>query len=425
MKESAGKILMVVENPYPWDSRVKKEAMKLFEFGYEVSVITKKYPEQSTHQILDGINIYRVPWFEVFRKSTESKSKLLSLFRNIATKSGYVIEYFYFTFIVFLFSIYVLIKKGFDVIHTHNPPDTLFLIGLFYRILGKKFVFDHHDLSPELFLSRYKTKGGFIYNALLLEEKLCLRSANLIIATNESYKEIDIKRGKKKPEDIFIVRNGPDLDLFKPVEPDSELKNSGKKILVYIGVMGPQDGVDYLLRSLNILVQEYQRKDFYCLIIGPGDSLEDLRKLRKELNLEEYCVLTGKIPFDDLLKFLSTADICVDPNPSNPLNDYSTWIKVMEYMSFGKPIVSYNLKETRYSAQKAALYAKPNDENEFTRLIIQLMDDPKLRDEMGQFGKERVEKELSWDVVSQNLLDAYKKLLPDKFSINNSIDSTS
>ena len=265
-------------------------------------------------------------------------------------------------------------------------------------------------LSPELFLSRYNTKGGIIHKILLLEEKLCLRSANLVIATNESYKEIDILRGKKRPEDIFVVRNGPDLNLFKLVEPDQDLKKTGKTILVYIGIMGPQDGVDYLLRSLHILISMFNRKDFYCLIIGPGDSLNDLKNLREELNLKEYCDFTGKIPFSDLLRYLSTADICVDPNPSNPLNDYSTWIKVMEYMSLGKPIVSYNLKETRYSAQGAALYATPNNEREFSQKIIQLIDTPSLREEMGQFGMNRVKNELAWDIVSENLLLAYKKL---------------
>ncbi len=414
MKASAGKILMIVENPYPQDTRVRNEANKLYKAGYNVSVIAKKYPNQQITENVSGVKVYRVPWFEVFKKSTESKSFILKLLFKIATKLGYIIEYFYFTFAAFIYSLVVLIKEGFDVVHLHNPPNTLFLIGLFYRIFGKKFVFDHHDLSPELYLSRYKTTGGIIHKALLLEEKLCLRSANLIIATNESYKEIDIKRGNKKPEDIFIVRNGPDLNLFREVEPDTELKNSGKKILVYIGVMGPQDGVDYLLRSLHILVNEFKRKDFYCVIIGPGDSLEDLKALREELNIQDYCRFTGKIPFEDLLTYLSTADICVDPNPSNPLNDYSTWIKVMEYMSLGKPIVSYNLKETRFSAREAALYATPNDEREFAQRIIELMDNPSLREEMGRFGKQRVQNELAWDIVSENLLAAYRKLLPDK-----------
>jgi glycosyltransferase involved in cell wall biosynthesis len=423
MKASAGKILMIVENPFPQDPRVKNEATKLADAGYKLSVIAKRYPDQTMQETLFGVNIFRVPWFEVFKKSTESNSKLFALFLRIATKVGYIIEYFYFTFVAFLYSLYILFKAGFDVIHLHNPPNTLFVIGLFYRILGKKFVFDHHDLSPETFLSRYNAKDGIIPRILLLEEKLCLRSANLVIATNESYKKIDIKRGKKKPEDIFVVRNGPDLNLFKPVEPDLDLRKTEKKILVYIGVMGPQDGVDYLLRSLHILVNEFNRKDFYCVIIGFGDSLNDLRKLREELNLQEHCIFTGRIPFNDLLKYLSTADICVDPNPSNPLNDYSTWIKVMEYMSFGKPLVCFDLKETHYSAQDAAIYVTPNDEKEYAQAIITLMDDPKLREEMGEFGKQRVEKALEWNIVSENLLAAYRKLLPDKLPIKTKINS--
>lgn len=417
MKESAGKILMIVENPYPQDTRVRNEANKLFKAGYKVCVIAKKYPNQTLSEDVFGVKVYRVPWFEVFRKTTEAKSLIVKILYKIGTKLGYIIEYFYFTFAAFLYSFIILLKEGFDVVHLHNPPNTLFIIGLFYRIFGKKFVFDHHDLSPELYLSRYKTTGGLIHKILLLEEKLCLRSANIVIATNESYKEIDIVRGKKKPDDIFIVRNGPDLNIFREVEPDYELKNSGKKILVYIGVMGPQDGVDYLLRSLHILVNTFNRKDFYCVIIGPGDILDDLKEMREELKLQDYCRFTGKIPFDDLLKYLSTADICVDPNPSSPLNDYSTWIKVMEYMSLGKPIVSYNLKETRYSAQNAALYATPNDEKEFAEKIIELMDNPHLRKEMGNYGKQRVKNELAWEIVSENLLTAYKKLLPDKISV--------
>jgi len=414
MKVSAGKVLMIVENPYPQDSRVRNEAMRLVNAGYIVNMIAKKYPNQSNRENVRGVEVFRVPWFEVFSKTTESNSKFISLLYKIGTKLGYIIEYFYYTFVSFLFALYVFLTRGFDVIHIHNPPDTLFVVGLFFRLIGKKFVFDHHDLSPELFLSRYNITGGLIYKVLMIEEKLCLRSANLVIATNESYKAIDIKRGNKKPEDIFVVRNGPDLSIFHLVEPDVELKKSGKKIFVYIGVMGPQDGVDYLLKALSSLVSKFNRKDFYCIIVGPGDSLDDLKKLREELNLQEYCRFTGKIPFHDLLKYLSTADICLDPNPSNPLNDQSTWIKIMEYMSLGKPIVSFDLKETRFSAQEAALYATPNDVNEYAEKIITLMDSTDLREKMGKYGKERVEKHLAWQVVSEKLLDAYKKLIPIK-----------
>lgn len=414
MKVLAGKILMIVENPYPQDTRVRNEATRLSAAGYKLTIIAKKYPKQVSKEMIDQIQIYRVPWFKVFDKTTESKSKMLTILFNIGTKLGYIIEYIYFTLSAFIYTLFVLLKEGFDVIHIHNPPNTLFLIGLFYRIIGKKFVFDHHDLSPELFLSRYNTHGGLIYNILLLEEKLCLKSANVVIATNESYKAIDIKRGKKRPESIFIVRNGPDLKKFKIVPPEENIRKLGKQIFVYIGEMGPQDGVDYLLKSLAVLINEFNRKDFYCIIIGKGDAVPDLINLKNELNLDAFVKFTGHIPFDELLRKLASADICLDPNPSNPLNDQSTWIKIMEYMSFGKPIVSFDLRETRYSAQNAALYAKPNDIREYAKKIITLMDNPELRKEMGNYGKKRVEEELAWSVVSENLLLAYGVLFNTK-----------
>lgn len=411
MKEFVGKILMIVENPYPQDTRVRNEATKLTEAGYKVSVIAKKYPNQNSTETLSGINIYRIPWFKVFDKTIEKQNQLLSLIYRVGTKIGYIVEYLYYTFATFLYSFYIFVKEGFDVIHIHNPPNTLFVVGLFFRILGKKFVFDHHDLSPELFLSRYNVKDGLIYKILMIEERLCLRSANIVIATNESYKAIDIKRGNKKPENIFIVRNGPDLKKFKALSLDKIFKIEGKKLLVYIGEMGPQDGVDYLLKSLHVLVNDQSRKDFYCVIIGKGDAVPDLIKLKDKLLLDEFVRFTGHIPFEELLRFLFSADICLDPNPSNPLNDQSTWIKIMEYMSLGKPIVSFELKETKFSAQKAALYAIPNDIYDYAKKIAKLMDNPMLRSEMGTFGKNRVETQLSWDVVSEDLLQAYKKLL--------------
>lgn len=418
MKESVGRVLMLVENPFPQDHRVRNEAVKLATSGYQVSVIAKKYPNQPITETFQGIHIYRVPWFEVLKKSTESNSRFISKLYNIGTKIGYITEYLYYTIASFFFSIYISLTRGFDVLHLHNPPNTLFWVGAFHKLFGKKFVFDHHDLSPELFLSRYNIQGGLIYKTLLLEEKLCLRAANVVIATNESYKAIDMKRGNKKAEDIFIVRNGPDLNKMKPVEPDPELKKMGKTILIYIGVMGPQDGVDYLLRSLYHLVNDYNRKDFYCVIVGYGDSLEDLKKLRVELKLEDYCRFTEEIPFADLLRYLSTADIGLDPNPSNPLNNHSTWIKVMEYMALGKPIVAFDLKETHYSAQDAAIYVTPNNEKEFAQAIITLIDNPDLRKQKGEFAKQRVYNELAWEKVSVKLLDAYKYLLPNKIPVS-------
>jgi glycosyltransferase involved in cell wall biosynthesis len=277
-------------------------------------------------------------------------------------------------------------------------------------LFGKRFVFDHHDLSPELYLSRFGTYSHIVYRALITIEKLSLRLADIVIATNESYKAIEILRGKIKREHIFVVRNGPDLNRVRLVPPDEKLKMMGKNILGYIGVMCPQDGVDYLLRSLRILLYDLKRNDFFCVIIGSGDSISDLKLLSFELKVEDHVWFTGFIPDEDVLRYLSTVDICVDPDPSSPLNDVSTWIKIMEYMALGKPIVSFELKETRYTAQEAAIYVPPNDEGEFAKAIARLMDDPAERGRMGSFGLKRIREELAWEHVSRNLILAYESI---------------
>jgi glycosyltransferase involved in cell wall biosynthesis len=324
---------------------------------------------------------------------------------------GYITEYLYFTIACFIMSLYVLIKHGFDIIHVHNPPDTLFLVAALYKPFGKKFIFDHHDLSSELYQSRYEAKQGFITRVLLLLEKCSLKLADISIATNESYKRIQIERGKAKPQNVYVVRNGPNLKRFVEAPPNERLLSMNKFILCYIGCLNPQDGVDYLLRSLQYLLFRLNRKDFYCIIIGSGDSIEELKTLAIELSLDDYVEFTGFISDEDLLRNLSTADICVDPDPSSPLNDVSTWIKIMEYMTFGKPIVTYDLKETRFSARNAALYIEPNNEIEFAKGIAKLMDQPNLRRMMGEFGRQRITQELQWDVVGQNLLRAYEAVM--------------
>jgi len=303
------------------------------------------------------------------------------------------------------------LKEGFDLIHVHNPPDTLFTIGLFYKLLGKKFIFDHHDLSPELFLSRFSSKKSIIYEGLVLTERLSCKVADRVIATNESYKEIEIKRDRVKLQDIFVVRNGPDLGRLRLVEPDAKLKGMSKIILGYVGDINPQDGVDYLLRSIRQLVFDLKRTDFYCVVIGTGDALPDLEKMASKLEIKDYVWFTGYIPDNDMMRYLSTADICVDPDPSSPLNDRSTWIKIMEYMALKKPIIAFDLKETRFSAQDSAIYVRPNDELEFAKAIIALMDNPELRKQLGEIGRKRVEEELAWKHTSKNLIKAYKDLL--------------
>jgi glycosyltransferase involved in cell wall biosynthesis len=277
-------------------------------------------------------------------------------------------------------------------------------------LFGKRFVFDHHDLCPELYQSRYSAEPG-IYTALLRGFEWCsLKLADVTIATNESYKQIEVGRAGLLPDRIFVVRNGPSRERMESKSPSERLGRLNKTILCYVGSLNPQDGVDYLLRALSRLQNELQRYDFYCVIIGDGDSLPDLRLLADQLRLNGSVEFTGFIPDRELLENLAAADICVDPDPSSPLNDVSTWIKVMEYMAHGKPIVSFDLKETRFSAQDAAIFVPPNDELAFARAIMLLMDDPELRRKLGARGRERVESDLQWSVTGRNLLAAYKTL---------------
>jgi glycosyltransferase involved in cell wall biosynthesis len=280
-----------------------------------------------------------------------------------------------------------------------------------FKLLGKKFVFDQHDLCPELYRSRYNAAEGFYTRLLRLFEWCSLKLADVTIATNESYKQIQIKRANKNPRDVFIVRNGPNQMRMTPAAPSVRLKAMNKSILCYIGSLNPQDGVDYLLRSLRHLLHGLKRSDFYCVIMGSGDSLQDLRDLAGNLQLNGCVELTGFVSDEELQANLAAADICVDPDPSSPLNDVSTWIKVMEYMASAKPIVSFDLKETRFSASDAAMYVEPNDETRFAEAIAELMDQPTLQERMGTYGRRRVAEELQWAKVGQNLVIAYETLL--------------
>jgi glycosyltransferase involved in cell wall biosynthesis len=405
----ATRVVMLVENYFPQDTRVRNEALLLKSAGYDVSVVCYRKPNQSYHENVDGVNVHRISRFELFWKTPSGERSRLSLFwLRFRSLIGYLVEYVYFTTACLLYCARIFIKSGFDVIHAHNPPDTLFLVALPFKLLGKRFVFDHHDLCPELYQSRYSAKPG-IYTRLLRAFEWCsLKLADVTIATNNSYKEIEIERGAARQDRIFVVRNGPSPERMASKPPSKRLRGLNRTILCYVGSLNPQDGVDYLLRALNRLKNDLQRQDFYCVIIGEGDSLPDLQRLAGQLGLNGCIEFTGFIPDQELLENLAAADICVDPDPSSPLNNVSTWIKIMEYMAHAKPIVSFDLKETRVSAQDAALFVPPNDELAFARAIMLLMDDPELRSKLGLHGRERVENDLQWSVTGRNLLAAYK-----------------
>lgn len=414
-RRRCSRVLMLVENYFPQDPRVKNEASTLTNAGYSVSVIALKKANQSWTELIDGVQVYRVPRVEIFKKTvTRTNSPVQRALKLLLSVFGYVSEYFYFTAACLARALMISMHHGFDVIHAHNPPDTLFAVALPFKLFGKKFVFDHHDLCPELYCSRFRKPNQVVRGMLLLAEYCTLQLADVVIATNESYKAIDAERGRRDPNTIFVVRNGPNAAKMERHAPSQRLRAMNRTILCYVGCLNPQDGVDYLLRSLHHLRFRLNRQDFYCVVMGAGDSLEDLRQLRLTLSLEDCCELPGFVPEEELVANLAAADICLDPDPSNPLNDQSTWIKIMEYMAAGKPIVCFDLKETRVSAQNAALYVEPNDEVAFAGAVAQLMDSPALRAEMANFGRQRVENNLQWAVVSKPLVEAYAFLSDSK-----------
>lgn len=406
---------MLVENYFPQDTRVTNEATLLTDAGYKVAVIALRKQGQAGHETLNGVEVYRLPTLELFKKTPcASINRINLVFVKLKSFLGYVVEYCYFTSACLVLSMYIFVRQGFDVMHAHNPPDTLFLVAVPFKLLGKKFVFDQHDLCPELYRSRYGAGEGFCTRVLRMFEWCSLKLADTTIATNESYKQIQIKRTNKDPRDVFVVRNGPNRMRMTPAAPSARLRRMNKSILCYIGSLNPQDGVDYLLRSLRHLLYELKCSHFHCVIMGTGDSLQDLRDLAGNLQLNGCVELTGFVSDEDLQANLAAADICVDPDPSSPLNDVSTWIKVMEYMAAAKPIVAFDLKETRFSARDAAIYVEPNNESEFARAIAQLMEQPELRKQMGAYGRRRVDDELQWNTVGKNLLTAYETLLVGK-----------
>jgi glycosyltransferase involved in cell wall biosynthesis len=414
MIRSAAKILMLVENHFPQDTRVANEATLLTEAGHQVSLVALRRKDQTGHEVLNGIEVYRLPTLELFKKTPFANVNRMNLLLvKLKSFLGYVVEYCYFTTACLIVSTYIFVRRGFDVMHAHNPPDTLFLAALPFKLLGKKFVFDQHDLCPELYRSRYGAVEGFASRLLKILEWCSLKVADVTIATNESYKRIQIERANRDPRDVFIVRNGPNQMRMTPVAPSARLRRMDKCILCYIGSLNPQDGVDHLLRSLQHLLYDLKRSDFHCVIMGTGDSLQDLRKLADKLQLNGCVELPGFVSDEELQSNLAAADICVDPDPSSPLNDVSTWIKIMEYMAYAKPIVAFDLKETRFSAGDAAIYVRPNHEAEFAKTVAQLMSQPELRKKMGTYGRRRVEEELQWNKVGRNLLAAYETLLAE------------
>jgi glycosyltransferase involved in cell wall biosynthesis len=395
---SAGKrVLILVENlPSPFDRRVWQEATTLRDAGYVVSIVcpTGRGCERRFERI-DGIDIHR------YALPLEASGAL-----------GYALEYACALFWSFFLACKVWLRTGLDVVHACNPPDLLFLVGGFFKLFGKKFLFDHHDINPELYEAKFGRRD-FFYRLMLKLERWSLRAADVSIATNESYKRIALERGGITPDRVFVVRSGPSLERMKILPPDPALKRGRRYLVGYVGVMGEQEGVDYLLCAARHLVYEMDRHDIHFGLVGGGTSLESLKSLAKELGLADHVTFTGRVPDAELLSILNTADVCVNPDVANDMNDKSTMNKIMEYMALGKPIVQFDLAEGRFSAQDASLYAARNDAVDMAEKIAALLDDPARRAEMGAFGRRRIEEALEWRHEAPKLLAAYRALWAD------------
>jgi glycosyltransferase involved in cell wall biosynthesis len=324
---------------------------------------------------------------------------------------GYLREYALALWHTFRLAIEVRREGPIDVVHACNPPDLLFLIALALRPGGTRFVFDHHDLVPELFLSRFPKRGRALYRLTMLVERLTFAVADAVISTNESYRRVAIERGKMAADRVTVVRSAPDLSRFVPLPQDPNLRRGREHLVAYLGVMGPQDGVDYALRALQQLRDKHGRNDIHCIFMGAGDAFDDMVALSEDLGLSAMVEFTGRVPDEFVQRCLSTADVCLSPDPFNPLNDVSTMNKVVEYMAMGAPIVSFDLTEARVSAGDAAVYVPANDEGAFAQAIDALLDDPDRRHRMGKSGRDRVEQELSWEMSRRALVDFYARLL--------------
>jgi glycosyltransferase involved in cell wall biosynthesis len=387
-------VLVIVQNlPVPFDRRVWLECQALTAAGYAVSVVCPKGPGDPAEEQLDGVTLHK------YRPYAAGSSKVT-----------FIGEYLYSFAATAWLTMKAWRRRRFDVLQACNPPDIFWPIALAFRLLGVRFVFDHHDLCPELYESRFEKAPPLLHRGLLALEWCTHRSAHHVIVTNDSYRQVALTRGGKNAHDVTVVRTGPDPDRLRrgPVDPD--LRRGRSHLVAYLGVMGPQDGVDLAVRAAAHIVNEFGRTDISFTMIGSGDSFDALIALRDELGLEDYVEFPGRLPDEQVGRLLSTADVGLCPDPKNPLNDVSTMNKTMEYMAFEMPVVSFDLRETRVSAGDAALYAQPNETREFARLVLELIDDEDRRRAMGELGRARIVDALAWEHQRRDYVAVFDEL---------------
>jgi glycosyltransferase involved in cell wall biosynthesis len=392
------RILIIVQNlPVPFDRRVWLECQALMSAGYRVAVVCPKGRGDPSYEVVDDVELYK------YRPYAPGGSKL-----------GFISEYVYSFLATARLTLKARRKGRFAVIQACNPPDIFWPIAMAFRAVeGTRFVFDHHDLCPELYESRFPSSRGLPYRGLRALERRTHRAADHVISTNDSYREIAIRRSGKPASAVTVVRTGPDPDRLKRGEEDLAQRRDRKYLAAYIGVMGPQDGVDIVVRAADVIVRELGRDDIAFTLIGSGDCFDDLVALRDELGLAGHVEFTGRAPDELVSRILSTADVGLSPDPKNPLNDLSTMNKSMEYMAFELPVVTFDLRETRVSTGDAAVYVTPNDVHEYAAAIAELLDDEPKRALLGKLGRARVEQELAWCHQERAYLDVYQGLTAD------------
>ena len=371
------------------------ECQALVSAGYRVGVVCPKGRGDPSYQVIDSVEIYK------YRPYAPGGSK-----------AGFIAEYLY-SFVATAWLTLKARRKGrFSAIQACNPPDVFWPIGLAFRLLeGTRFVFDHHDLCPELYLSRFPEAPRLPYKGLRALERRTHRTADHVISTNDSYRDIAVTRSGKKPTDVTVVRTGPDPDRLQRGPADPAQRRGRRYLAAYIGVMGPQDGVDIIVRAADIVVHQLQREDIAFTLIGSGDCYDELVALRDELGLAGHVEFTGRAPDELVTQILSAADVGLSPDPKNPLNDLSTMNKSMEYMAFELPVIAFDLRETRVSVADAGVYVTPNDVDEYARTIVELIDDEPKRALLGKLGRTRVEQELAWNHQKEAYLRVYQQIL--------------
>ncbi len=393
--QKRGRVLILVQNlSVPFDRRVWLECQSLIAAGFQVTVVCPKAPGDPTYYRLRGVDLFK---YRPYAPGTSSFS--------------FVLEYLHSFIMTLVLSLRASFRGRFDIVQSCNPPDLFWPIGILFRVLhGSSFVFDHHDLCPELFQSRFPDGSRMVYKGLRFMERCTARAADHVIATNDSYRRIVLERDGVSPASVTVVRTGPDLASLRRTSTQPSIRRTKPHVGVYLGVMGPQDGVHLVLEMADYVVHQLERHDIGFTLIGSGDCYDELVTLSHSLGLNDYVTFTGRIPDADVAAILSNADVGISPDPKNPLNDVSTMNKTMEYMTFELPVVAFDLRETRISASDAAVYATPNDVEELARLLVELIDDEPRRHSMGRAGRARIEQELAWEHQAPHYVGMYQKL---------------